>query len=194
MKKEKEKDYYDQVYRNGGWKGTYFAKYRDTHYYDAWKVVLSLIGDKTASIFDIGCGPGQFAEMVFDHGIKKYTGLDFSEQAIAMARETNKYNGSRFFAADIFCTQVFDCEFDVYICLEVLEHISNDLGVLEKIPPGKEVVCSVPNFEAEGHLRLFDSVESVVDRYSRVLDISGVVPVEMSRNGNKLFVFNGRKI
>ena len=196
MKKqnEKGKDFYNDVYSRGGWKGVYFAKYTDTHYYEVWKVVLGFIGDNDLSVLDVGCGPGQFAEMMFDHGVKNYTGFDFSEQAVKMAKQVNAGNEDRFFLGDIFDAQIFDGEYDLYVCLEVLEHISDDLGLFERIPSGKEVICSVPNFSSEGHLRIFKSAQDVVARYSGVLDVSSVVAVDISNSGNAIFVFKGKRI
>ena len=194
MKKELEKEFYDEVYSSGGSNKMYFKKYTESPYYFTWKIALSFLKEKSLSVLDIGCGPGQFAEMLFDSGIKNYIGFDFSKQAIEMAKKTNLENSEKFFVEDIFKTDIFNNEFDVYFCFEVLEHIDNDLGVFDKVPSGKEMICSVPNYNSKGHVRVFKSAQKVVDRYSKVLNITNVIPVNISANGNTIYVFRGTKV
>ncbi len=52
---------------------------------------------------------------------------------------------------------------------EVLEHLSDDTGVLEIVRPGTTVILSVPTFLCEDHVRSFADTEAVHDRYESLL-------------------------
>ena len=54
-------------------------------------------------------------------------------------------------------TQSLPAAYEIVICLETLEHLQDDLAVIEKIKPGAYVIFSVPNFDYESHVRHFIS-------------------------------------
>lgn len=56
----------------------------------------------------------------------------------------------------------------------MLEHIAFDLEVVEQWPAGTYCVCSVPNFDAENHVRHFRSEDQVRQRYGHLLAIDSV--------------------
>src|SRR5260370_37872982 len=51
--------------------------------------------------------------------------------------------------------------YDTVVCTEVLEHIVDALGVLKRVPKGKRVLATVPNFYFPGHVRFFASADAV---------------------------------
>jgi len=63
-------------------------------------------------------------------------------------------------------------EYDLTVCLEVLEHLEKDLEVLENMS-GK-VILSVPNFDSESHLRFFKRDLDAIDRYGKMFEIKEV--------------------
>ena len=81
-----------------------------------------------AKIIDVGCGTGGFLRY-----IKKYrpsaelTGLDHSEEAIFTAKEICPDN--KFYYNFLDITE----QFDVAVCSEVLEHITDNFAFIENI-------------------------------------------------------------
>jgi 2-polyprenyl-3-methyl-5-hydroxy-6-metoxy-1,4-benzoquinol methylase len=192
MGREYKSDYYDSVYSTGGWNNTYFKSYKDIEYFYAWLKAIYMLEskDRNVSILDIGCGPGQFAQMLFDRGFKNYIGFDFSNQAISMAKERNQSMADRFFEANAFETELVKLDVDVYTCFEVLEHINDDLKLISRLSPGKELLASVPNYDSKGHVRHFAGIIEVYTRYSQVIDIQDIVTTNFD-HGNKIFTFRG---
>ena len=47
-------------------------------------------GKKDVEIIELGCGTGQLAEYLADEGKQKYTGIDFSEVGLDIARQRSK--------------------------------------------------------------------------------------------------------
>jgi len=142
-KVEKTADYYEKIYE----------KYpEDAHkrYENIYKAVAKIVGDK--STLDIGCGQGKLGEY-----IENYDGFDMV---------SNPYR-----VADIYTHAYGD--YDAYVLLEVLEHLTRDKDVLGKVPVGKEVVFSVPSFDDPSHVRMF--TENIVKwRYRELLNITSI--------------------
>lgn len=159
----KSKEYYDTIYANSP---EYKKPYQKSLYYELWEKVMALI-DKQP-VLEAGCGPGQFAKMLEDNGIKNYTGFDFSEEAIKMAKQTSQQN---FFVMDAIYGGWPLYHFDTILLLEILEH-TDDLRILSRIPIDKEVILTVPDFDCESHIRHFNSSADVVLRYSKHIKIS----------------------
>lgn len=152
---EKNAVYYDDLFK----KDTDMSRYND---------ILKMIGDTVADmkVLDIGCGLAELSKYV-----KNYSGFDFSEGAINKAKENNK-------DLDVWVGNAYDLESykeaDVYVATEVLEHLKNDLRIINNIPVGKEFIFSVPSFADPSHIRVFND-RFFRKRYSDLLDIHEVV-------------------
>jgi len=87
------------------------------------------------AILDIGCGRG-FLDI--ELGKKGYhvTGVDFSEEAVNFAKKLSEQNNLsktvNFIVGDLF-KLVFDKQFDIVICSEVVEHIEDDKSAVKKL-------------------------------------------------------------
>lgn len=168
--------FYDIIYEGSD---KYASKSDDSVYVPVWRKVLDFFQDNNVlNVVDIGCGPGQFAE----YAIKRlpalcYTGFDYSSVAISQAKKRTK--GVEFIEGNAFSSPLLtDNAADVYILLEVLEHIEKDLDLLGSMPSRASVVFSVPNFDSFGHVRFFLDEEEVFDRYTHLfsyLEVKGVV-------------------
>ena len=78
----------------------YRRHYTESQYYFLWSVLADrMLQDPPASVLDLGCGPGQFAELLRDKGLPRYRGVDLSEPAIALARQ--RCPGYAFETADL---------------------------------------------------------------------------------------------
>jgi 2-polyprenyl-3-methyl-5-hydroxy-6-metoxy-1,4-benzoquinol methylase len=143
--------------------------------------------DKDLKILDLGCGPGQFARMLFDMGLKNYRGIDFSAEAIRLAKKTG---------GNFVCDDILKCDYgdyDIVVCLETLEHIPGDLAVIRRIKKGKKIIFSVPDYESPTHVRVFKELEEVRERYGA--DIMLMRPFEfiINKKGNSIFLCKGTK-
>jgi 2-polyprenyl-3-methyl-5-hydroxy-6-metoxy-1,4-benzoquinol methylase len=140
-------------------------------YANLWERVVSLAREMEAKrILDIGCGPGFFASFLHERlPNTEYCGVDFSNYAISKARErcpSFKFLKKRLPLRDFS----FFPDFDVVICLEVLEHVDEDREILSGLPGGAHVLASVPNFDSMGHVRVFADEAQVIQRYGDVLE------------------------
>ena len=79
------------------------------------------------------------------------------------------------------------------ICFEVLEHIQDDLGVLNRIPRGTKLLLSVPNFDDPYHVRYFSSEKEVYERYKGVMNIFDIGCCNLN-NVNCLYYIVGEKL
>lgn len=180
--------YYDKIYADP--KFGYQNHYSKSHYRRLWAFVIGAIsaminGKHEPYILELGCGPGQFASMLFDQlGGKdkfyRYMGLDFSAEAIKIA--TAVFQGKPFFAQadalDAVTYRLHEADrADLIIAMEIFEH-TDDLKILSLLPPGKEILVTVPDFDDPAHVRHFKTEEQVRDRYSNFISIEKIAKFE----------------
>jgi 2-polyprenyl-3-methyl-5-hydroxy-6-metoxy-1,4-benzoquinol methylase len=167
---------YDQLYQKGGAGKEYFKSPKDCVYYPLWYEILERCKCiDNICILDIGCGPGQVAQMFLESGIKKYYGFDFSEVAVSMACERIKdlveQPEKHIFVANALDNTIYDeIHYNTVLILEVLEHIQEDQSVLKKIKGGTRVFISVPNYDSPLHLRKFEDEMKIKERYCKIID------------------------
>jgi 2-polyprenyl-3-methyl-5-hydroxy-6-metoxy-1,4-benzoquinol methylase len=173
MKAPMAPGYYDQLFTRVD---DYRAHYRDSRYYVLWTQVISLLRQvPSPRILEIGCGPGQFAHYLHDEGFRDYHGFDFSPEAVRRAREVVPQ--AHFEVGDALAEESYRGEYNVAVVLEVLEHVSDDLGVLDRLRDGAVVLFSLPTFDDEAHLRHFRSPQEIVQRYQSRVDFRTIVPI-----------------
>lgn len=178
LREAKSAEEYDQLYSSVGDDnrayGAYDRPYWNSHYYPLYKAVFEEVvrlgGQK---ILEVGCGSGSFAHLLFDKSRLDYHGFDFSDAAVNKARvRTGK--ADRFSVARAGDNAAMQRSHDTIVCLEVLEHIEEDLKVVEGWKPGCICVCSVPNFDQADHVRFFRHEDEVRERYARLIDLEHV--------------------
>jgi SAM-dependent methyltransferase len=170
--------FYDKIYLESE---EYRKPYHESLYYPLWKEVIKHIDtrDDQQYIVEVGCGTCQFADALKAEIFKNtgkffinYQGIDFSEQALAIAgrKKFSNNTGQKHF---LVCGDIFTFTYrpDLLIALEVLEHI-NDIEFFKKIHKGVTIIATVPDFPAESHLRHFTNIEAVRKRYGRFIDFS----------------------
>jgi len=128
-----------------------------------------------APVVDLGCGTGRFAEQLRRAGHPRYTGIDFSPAAIAECKRYVPEVADRweadFRVIDLRAWGPGDrSSTTVYTCLETLEHLEDDVDLVERIPVGHEFVFSVPNYGGVAHLRCFQNVSDAWRRYGHLLE------------------------
>lgn len=160
-------EFYDAVYsRSPGYRGPP----EESLYFPLWKVILDCL-EPGWRILDVGCGPGQFARLCVDAG-HSYVGLDFSEEAIKLGRARVPEAEFQQVDVEIDRFRIRSGDYNVATFVEFLEHVEDDIGILGAVPPGKNVVFSVPSYEGIEHVRSFPSIESVTSRYGFLLRIT----------------------
>lgn len=146
--------------------------------------------EKCPRVIDIGCGPGQFANLLFDNEIVDYKGIDFSSEAIKLAKLRNEKYSDLFFIDDAYMSNIYYGDYNIAILFEVLEHIQDDLRILRKIRSGAKVLFSVPNFQSKSHIRVFNNGEEIINRYNNIIEIDKIYTFNIS-DVNKLFLVVG---
>lgn len=164
-----------------------------------WLTVYSITADllplakQSVPIADLGCGTGRLAKLLHSQGHERYWGIDFSQERIDEARRyVPEFS---FDVGDVFdpAVQRHFTEFGAFIALELLEHIDDDLPLLEALPPRATVLFSVPNYDSAGHVRMFPSANDAARRYGRLLDIDSQAVLPRRKTGKFIFVFRGSR-
>jgi 2-polyprenyl-3-methyl-5-hydroxy-6-metoxy-1,4-benzoquinol methylase len=169
MGKEMDSEYYNKVYESDH---KYVGKYTQLPHFPIFQIALSYIKElRNPYILELGCGTGQFAQFLWEHGFREYMGYDFSEKAIELARHLSPQVFKRVDCAECEVPP----EFDIIVALEVLEHIEKDLHILSCIPQGKVAIFSVPRFDDPAHVRHFISKEQVQERYGKIIKIDDLM-------------------
>lgn len=179
MSSEFQSDQYDAIYKVGGADGTYHLPYRRSAYYPLFQQVLgTLQAHGTRSILEVGSGNGALAHLLADSAPSlKYQGFDFSPVAVEQAAD-RLGRPDKFFVGDAREAACYQRDFHTVVCTEVLEHIEADREVVQQWPAGAYCVCSVPNFDAENHVRHFLSEADVRSRYGDLIEIDRVVRIK----------------
>ncbi len=148
-----------------------------------------------STIVDLGCGTGLLTDALLKRGYKNYLGIDFSQKVLDIVKR--RHPKMNFVLGDITKNIIHKvyCDHKVFMLMEVLEHIENDIDVLIGIPSYSLVIFSVPNYDAESHVRIFDQPKKVTYRYNKVLDFSKCKQriVAGSKKCNKIFLFRCSK-
>lgn len=165
MGRERGASYYDQhcslqmlPLEQSPWRNLYLAAF-------------SLIAEcRGLPVADLGCGTGRFAKLLQRGSWADYWGVDFSQVRIEEARRyVPGFHFTQGHVLDPYMVSRYK-EFQVFVLLELLEHLDEDLLLLKSIPAGAKVVFSVPNFDDPAHVRWFEEKASVVERYRELLD------------------------
>lgn len=144
--------------------------------------------NECSRIIDLGCGVGFFAKVLYERGYKEYTGIDFSKGMLKHARR----NAPEY---DYIQLSLYDEEINdlikgckLFTILETLEHLKDDLGVLNTLPSGATIVGSVPSADSKSHVRRFLSIAAVVKRYSSIINFDFLKTKHMHTDKGGMFV------
>lgn len=104
-----------------------------------------------ARVLDIGCGAGQLVSLLRESGHRDVTGIDVSDEQVALARRQGILGVERADMTGYLREHV--AEFDAIVAVDVLEHFDKPdvLSALDTIlaalRPGGRLVARVPNAE-----------------------------------------------
>ncbi len=163
--KEKDADYYDNVYTE---------KYDAERYKNIYQTVLDWLHEaQCQSILEVGCGCGDLARLVTEENFE-YSGFDFSDMALEQIKNKSIKTAEKCHLGNAYDKENYSGDYDTVIAIEVMEHL-DDLKVLNNIPFGKRVILSLPDYMAWSHLRTYKSEKEIRSRFEKFIDISRIV-------------------
>jgi len=128
-----------------------------------WREIAATIDANKLPVTELGCGTGQLASCLKERMPDlDYLGIDFSPVAIWIAEGLYPY--IRFKLADFNQSGAFKRDGAVVLS-DVLSRIENDRILLHRVPPGRLVVFTLPNFDDPGYLRYFDTAGDLTTWY-----------------------------
>lgn len=133
-----------------------------------------LVRNTNALVIDLGCGTGRFVEQLYRNGHQaKVIGVDFAPEVLHAARRYTRKRPAEYELCDLTQWQppAVRPGNTIFTCLEVLEHLEDDLELVRRIPPAHTFIFSVPNFESASHVRWFRGAGDVWARYDRLLEL-----------------------
>ena len=186
---EQASSFYDKMYADSD---EYRKPFWQSRYYFLWTVILDRLRQGEAKqLLEVGCGSGQFAELLYRDLPIDYLGLDISTEAIEQAR-AKQMGGFRFESGDALLSPLLEGSYDSVVCTEVLEHIEHDRELLKRIQPGVRCLCTVPNFPYVSHVRHFTRETDIIERYEDLFESLAVWGLAGShREGAVYFLFDG---
>jgi SAM-dependent methyltransferase len=98
-------------------------------------------------VLDAGCGVGYGSAMLADAGASDVVGIDVASDAIAAAAEANQQ--VEFVIGDVHALPFEDSSFDLVVCFEVIEHVTEQDAVIAELArvlmPDGVLAISSPN-------------------------------------------------
>lgn len=179
-------------------------KYMKPHIFERYSVIYNAAADllpnrespsKCPVIIDLGCGVGHFAKIVQQRGYQDYWGIDFSGQMIEKSKANIIPSDDPMVIYQFTKGNLLDYKvqklyqgYKLFVLLEVLEHITEDLKILASIPKGAQVIFSLPSFDAKSHVRKFKNIEQIHARYKDYLIFNKNIVIPWKKN--KVFLFD----
>ncbi len=171
------KAFYDAVYRKGE-NGHYSKLLLGGKITEEKRKILKVVSWKGKRVLDIGCGTGELAYLIAKKGVKEVLGVDYSNEAIAIAQETYQQKNLRYECVDV--SSIKD-SFDVITLVGVLEHIDEPFVLLKKLKallkPKGSIIVTCPNWSnPRGYILL--ALKHLFDAKITLADIHYFTPVE----------------
>ena len=188
--KRRDRKWYDVVNKR-----TDIYQYSKGMYFHRNVKILGFLSNyKFRSIFEAAAGAPFLAEIInlFVH-VDKYVLNDFSIPAIKFNRKFFKGRQNIFISSHDMeqpVKRVFE-NIDVFIC-NSLEHIENDIKLLSSIQEGAIIIICSPNFKSKSHVRYFESIEGMKERYKSLMSFEHEYII--SNSHHEKYLLCGKKI
>lgn len=143
MKNKDLEKKYDEIFKNDS------SKFFTCNVFKESFSIVEMIDDwSNLEVLDLGCGTGNLASMVSQAGAKKVVGIDYSKEAIKIAKEKFTIENLEFRKCDYKDVKE---KFDVILLQGVLEHFDSPFDELKEIINNnlKEdgiIIASSPSF------------------------------------------------
>lgn len=183
-KNKKLQNFYERVYKKGEEK--HFTNLVVTgSVSEEPNEVLKEINWKSKKVLDVGCGTGFFAYSTAKKGAIIH-GIDYSENAIKIAKTKFKHKNLTFESIDV---KKISGKFDVIVSLGTLEHMDNPLSILKLFkkllsPKGKIIITS-PNWtNPRGYILI--TLWTLFNAPITLADLHYQTPIDFENYANKL--------
>lgn len=125
MKNVDLREKYESIYAEGS------SKYFSISGFSMSRLIIDLMPSwNDLDVLDIGCGEGGLAAMLSFAGAKKVDAVDYSSEAINIAKKRINFENVFFSCGDY---RLIDKRYDVVVLQGVLEHFDNSFEALEHI-------------------------------------------------------------
>lgn len=121
---------YEAIYARG--EENYFSKFEQgVDRSETNQRVLSCADWRDKSVVDVGCGTGELLRRIAAQGGSPLTGIDYSENAIEIARSRGPFENTRYIAGDLL--EMEPEENDIVISCGTIEHSDNPRAFLDAL-------------------------------------------------------------
>ena len=146
-----------------------------------WLLSRLIKKNEIKTILELGCGKGDFADLINKNQQFDMTGVDIFEPYLKICREKKKY--SKLIKRDLSKGFPFENNsFDVVVCLQTIEHLDKKIGEnlfnqVEKIAE-KMIIITTPVGEC---------LQEDYDNNAYQRHLSGWDPIDFQSRGYKVF-------
>lgn len=171
MKNRQLKKIYNRIYRRGE-KRHYSKILFSTGVPPQVAEALKEISWRGKKVADVGCGAGLFAYLAKKAGAASVLGIDYSAEAIKIARQSYQLPGLEFRRGDL---KDLPGRYDIIVSLGTLEHVDSPLATLKKLKKrlnkNGSIIIACPNWtNTRGYVLLtlhflFDSPITLADKH-----------------------------
>src|SRR3989338_5044174 len=189
MKKNKDLiSFYDGVYKKGEKKHysrLLFKKNKSGLPIDESEV-LKAHNWKNKTVLDVGCGTGLMAAEIAKAGAKKVVGIDFSPDAITVAKTEHQHPNLEYEVEDV---QKHRDTYDIAISLGTLEHMDKPLEILKLLKkhlnPKGVILITSPNWSnPRGYI--LQTLRFLFNAPITLADLHYLTPIEFEAWAKKL--------
>jgi SAM-dependent methyltransferase len=150
--KTSEKAFYDDIWL--AWRD--MQRYAPAPRYLRRMVLKEMKRCSFDSVLDVGCGEGTLLGMIAErYPSVQLAGCEFSETAVQSSRE--QLPQAKIFSLDLLNDDVSGIEHDLLLSVQVLEHLSDDVGALERMRKmcKRNIIVSVPGGQLDARGRRY---------------------------------------
>jgi 2-polyprenyl-6-hydroxyphenyl methylase/3-demethylubiquinone-9 3-methyltransferase len=120
---------------------------------------------ESTSVLDVGCGAGFLSNALALTGMK-VTGVDLSEDSLAVARKYDKSKKVEYISADAYHLPFADASFDVLTAMDFLEHVDRPQDIIQEfsrvLKPGGIFIFHTFNRNLLAYFVIIKAVEWLV--------------------------------
>lgn len=155
------------------------------------KMTIPWLNKNDKLIIELGCSNGNFASLLHKNEFKNYLGIDIQKDKIIEAKK--EISDMNFICCDIINNLTLLKEATTFVSFQCLEHIKEDLKILNSLKKGTKIIISVPNSPYKGHIRWFE-LDGWEERFSLYITIDYFYVIQNPNKPKKRsFLFRGER-